>query len=33
MFNLVFLAMGLGFFTLSIGCAYACDRLSPFSLY
>jgi len=27
MFDLVLLAMGLGFFALSIGYAYACDRL------
>jgi len=27
MFDLIMLAMGLGFFALSIGYAYACDRL------
>ena len=27
MFDLILLAMGLGFFVLSIGYAYACDRL------
>jgi hypothetical protein len=27
MFDLILLAMGLGFFALSIGYAYACDRL------
>jgi hypothetical protein len=27
MFDLVLIAMGLGFFALSIGYAYACDRL------
>jgi K+-transporting ATPase KdpF subunit len=28
MFDLLLLAMGLGFFALSIGYAYSCDRLS-----
>jgi len=27
MFDLIFLAIGLGFFALSVGYAYACDRL------
>jgi hypothetical protein len=27
MFDLVLLAMGIGFFALAIGYAYACDRL------